>query len=51
MNLGTGRIVYQDFTRISKAIDEGDFDTNEVLVTACRQAREQHREHSIFLGY
>lgn len=41
MNLGTGRIVYQDFTRISKAIDEGDFDTNEVLVTACRQAREQ----------
>jgi 2,3-bisphosphoglycerate-independent phosphoglycerate mutase len=41
MNLGTGRIVYQDFTRISKAIDEGDFDTNEVLVTACRQAKEQ----------
>lgn len=41
MNLGTGRIVYQDFTRISKAIDEGDFETNEVLVTACRQAREQ----------
>jgi len=41
MNLGTGRIVYQDFTRISKAIDEGDLETNEVLVTACRQAKEQ----------
>ena len=23
MNLGTGRVIYQDFTRISKAIDEG----------------------------
>ena len=41
MNLGTGRIVYQDFTRISKAIDEGDFETNEVLVSACRQAKAQ----------
>ena len=41
MNLGTGRIVYQDFTRISKAIDEGDFETNEVLVSACRQAKSQ----------
>lgn len=41
MNLGTGRVVYQDFTRITKAIDEGQFETNEVLVNACRQAREQ----------
>ena len=41
MNLGTGRIVYQDFTRITKAIDEGDFETNEVLVSACRQAKAQ----------
>nr|WP_289073089.1 2,3-bisphosphoglycerate-independent phosphoglycerate mutase [uncultured Halomonas sp.] len=31
MNLGAGRIVYQDFTRITKAIEEGDLDTNEVL--------------------
>ena len=41
MNLGTGRVIYQDFTRINKAIDEGRFDTNEVLVSACRQARDQ----------
>ncbi|CAI8372572.1 MAG: 2,3-bisphosphoglycerate-independent phosphoglycerate mutase [Litorivicinaceae bacterium] len=41
MNLGTGRIVYQDFTRITKAIDEGDFETNEVLVSACRKAKAQ----------
>src|SRR5690554_618144 len=31
MNLGAGRIVYQDFTRISKAIADGDFFTNLVL--------------------
>ncbi|MDP5324588.1 MAG: 2,3-bisphosphoglycerate-independent phosphoglycerate mutase [Litorivicinaceae bacterium] len=42
MNLGTGRVVYQDFTRIAKAIDEGSFETNAVLVDACRRAREQN---------
>ncbi|MBF7053713.1 2,3-bisphosphoglycerate-independent phosphoglycerate mutase [Halomonas sp. KAO] len=31
MNLGAGRVVYQDFTRITKAIEEGDLDTIEVL--------------------
>ena len=41
MNLGTGRVIYQDFTRVSRAIDEGRFDTNEVLVSACRQAKDQ----------
>ena len=41
MNLGTGRVIHQDFTRISRAIDEGSFDTNEVLVSACRQAKDQ----------
>lgn len=34
MNLGAGRIVYQNFTRISKAIEEGDFFENAVLANA-----------------
>ncbi|WP_346796998.1 2,3-bisphosphoglycerate-independent phosphoglycerate mutase [Halomonas sp. Bachu 37] len=34
MNLGAGRIVYQDFTRITKAIEDGDLDVNEALVGA-----------------
>ena len=25
MNLGSGRVVYQDFTRINKSIEDGDF--------------------------
>ncbi|NNM52954.1 MAG: 2,3-bisphosphoglycerate-independent phosphoglycerate mutase [Pseudomonadales bacterium] len=33
-NLGAGRVVYQDLTRISKAIADGDFARNTVLVQA-----------------
>ncbi len=32
MNMGAGRIVYQNYTRISKAIDDGDLFINPVLV-------------------
>lgn len=31
LNMGAGRVVYQEFTRISKAIREGDFFQNPVL--------------------
>ncbi|MGM0987247.1 MAG: 2,3-bisphosphoglycerate-independent phosphoglycerate mutase [Pseudomonadota bacterium] len=31
MNLGAGRIVYQDFTRITKAVEDGDLDTIDTL--------------------
>ena len=31
MNLGAGRVVYQDLTRINKAIADGDLATNRVL--------------------
>jgi 2,3-bisphosphoglycerate-independent phosphoglycerate mutase len=31
MNIGAGRVVYQDLTRISKSIADGDFYTNPVL--------------------
>jgi len=31
MNLGAGRVIYQDFTRITRAIQNGDFFTNPVL--------------------
>lgn len=32
VNLGAGRVVYQDFTRITKAIADGEFEHNSVLV-------------------
>lgn len=31
MNLGAGRVVYQDLTRIDRAVENGEFATNEVL--------------------
>ena len=35
LNMGAGRIVYQELTRITKAIKDGDFFENEALVKAC----------------
>ncbi len=34
LNIGAGRVVYQDFTRISKAIEDRDFFNNPVLLDA-----------------
>ena len=31
MNLGAGRVVYQDFTRINRAIEQGEFTRNRTL--------------------
>ncbi|MDK2927665.1 MAG: 2,3-bisphosphoglycerate-independent phosphoglycerate mutase [Bacillota bacterium] len=39
LNLGAGRIVYQELTRISRAIRTGEFFTNPVLTAAMAQAR------------
>lgn len=38
VNLGSGRVVYQDFTRITKAIKDGDFFQNPVLTHAVQSA-------------
>ena len=40
LNIGAGRIVYQDLTRISKSIREGEFFENETLVKAVREAKQ-----------
>src|SRR6202045_3384363 len=39
LNLGAGRIVYQDLTRINKAIADGEFTRNRVLQDAFAIAR------------
>ncbi|MBU6303143.1 MAG: 2,3-bisphosphoglycerate-independent phosphoglycerate mutase [Verrucomicrobia bacterium] len=48
LNLGAGRIVYQDLTRIGKAIRDGELGTNPVLREAFAKARG-HRLHLIGL--
>jgi len=37
-NIGAGRVVYQDLTRISKSILDGDFFENPVLIDCMRKA-------------
>lgn len=39
MNLGAGRVLYQDFTRITKDIRTGEFFEHEVLVDAVEKAK------------
>ncbi len=40
LNIGAGRIVYQELTRITKSIADGDFFTNEALVKAMENAKK-----------
>jgi 2,3-bisphosphoglycerate-independent phosphoglycerate mutase len=48
LNLGAGRIVYQDFTRINKAIAEGELERNAIL-RAAWSAAQGHRLHLLGL--
>ena len=43
LNMGAGRIVNQDFTRIDLAIEDGSFNTNPVLLTALNKAQQSKR--------
>ena len=44
MNIGAGRIIYQDLTRITKAIDDGDFFQNEVLLQAMENCKKNNSD-------
>lgn len=48
MNMGAGRVVYMDVTRIDLMISSGEFFTNPVLLNAMKKA-EGHRLHLIGL--
>jgi len=39
LNIGAGRVVYQDLTRISKSIVDGDFFSNPVLLECIRKTK------------
>lgn len=42
LNMGAGRIVYQELTRITKSIQDGDFFQNEELLRAVHNAKENN---------
>ena len=39
-NIGAGRVVYQELTRITKSITDGDFFTNEAFLAACENCKK-----------
>jgi len=41
-NIGAGRIVYQDLTRITKSIKDGDFFTNKTLLAAVENCKKNN---------
>jgi 2,3-bisphosphoglycerate-independent phosphoglycerate mutase len=43
MNIGAGRIVYQDLVRVNKAIEERELDHHPVLVQAFQYAKDNHK--------
>ena len=49
LNMGAGRIVYQELTRITKEIQDGDFFKNEALLAAVKNVRE-HDSAIHFMG-
>ena len=40
MNMGAGRIVYQELTRITKEIEDGDFFKNEALLAGMKNVKD-----------
>jgi len=44
MNLGAGRVVYQDLAKINLAIEDGSIKNNKVLSAAFRKAKEENRK-------
>lgn len=44
LNIGAGRIVYQELTRINKAIRDGEFFENKVLKQTFEFAKKEHKK-------
>ena len=48
LNMGAGRIVYQDLTRITKAIQDGEFFENEELISAMDGAKNSGKKLHLY---
>ena len=43
MNIGAGRVVYQDLVKVNKAVEEKELDTNPTLLEAFAYAKANHK--------
>lgn len=48
MNMGAGRIVYQEFTRISKSIKDGDFFENRALINVINECKKNNSKLHLY---
>lgn len=48
LNMGAGRIVYQDLTKITKAIEDGDFFENPALIKAMDSAKKNGKKLHLY---
>ncbi|HTG71151.1 MAG TPA: 2,3-bisphosphoglycerate-independent phosphoglycerate mutase [Candidatus Udaeobacter sp.] len=48
LNIGAGRIVYQDLTRISKSIRDGEFYENETILGAVRHVKTNNKKLHLY---
>ena len=44
MNIGAGRVVYQDLVKINRAVEDKTIEQNETLKTACLHAKENGKK-------
>ncbi len=48
LNIGAGRVVYQELTHISKAIEDGDFFKNKNLLEAINKCKQNNSDLHLF---
>ncbi len=48
LNIGAGRIVYQELTRVTKAVKEGTFYENEVFLHAIQHVKEKNKKLHLY---
>ncbi|MCL2865860.1 MAG: 2,3-bisphosphoglycerate-independent phosphoglycerate mutase [Lachnospiraceae bacterium] len=48
LNIGAGRIIYQELTKISKSIQDGDFFENEAFLSACDNVKKNNSDLHLF---
>ena len=44
LNMGAGRVVYQELTRITKSIKDGDFYNNQAILNAMHSAKKNGKQ-------
>lgn len=44
MNIGAGRVVYQDLVKVNKAVEEGTLAENQILIDALSYAKSGHKK-------